>query len=148
MNAFAILLLVSSIYAVVATDLFSVDADNFGNFFRSLYTLFQVASGDSWSSVVTRGLMARQEDAVQEGLIALFFVSYVLIVGIVLMNIVVAVLLDEFITTVEREKQDKAHAEELKAMEDRVSHAPSASSEPSASSSSTTSISSTLMPLA
>ena len=124
MNAFAILLLVSSIYAVVATDLFSVDADNFGNFFRSLYTLFQVASGDSWSSVVTRGLMARQEDAVQEGLIALFFVSYVLIVGIVLMNIVVAVLLDEFITTVEREKQDKAHAEELKAMEDRVSHAP------------------------
>ena len=55
---------------------------------------------------------------------ALFFVSYVLIVGIVLMNIVVAVLLDEFITTVEREKQDKAHAEELKAMEDRVSHAP------------------------
>ena len=39
-----------------------------------------------------------------KGWVMLFFVSYVLLVGLVLMNIVVAVLLDEFISTVAREK--------------------------------------------
>ena len=48
----------------------------------------------------------------QEGLTALFFVSYVLVVGVVLMNIVVAVLLDEFISTVAREKQETLREEE------------------------------------
>ena len=40
--SFAILLLVSSIYAVIATELFSMDPDNFGDFSRSIYSLFQV----------------------------------------------------------------------------------------------------------
>ena len=44
----------------------------------------------------------------QAGLVACYFVSYVLIVGVVLMNIVVAVLLDEFISTVAREKTAQA----------------------------------------
>ena len=41
---------------------------------------------------------------------ACYFVSYVLIVGVVLMNIVVAVLLDEFISTVAREKSEQENA--------------------------------------
>jgi hypothetical protein len=50
-------------------------------------------------------------DGSQAGIVALFFVSYVLIVGVVLMNIVVAVLLDEFITTVAMEKSDQRQKE-------------------------------------
>ena len=42
--SFTILLLVSSIYAVIATELFTMDPQNFGTFLRSLYTLFQVRS--------------------------------------------------------------------------------------------------------
>jgi hypothetical protein len=56
-----------------------------------------VATGDSWSSVITRELMLLQNDNVKAGLVAGFFISYMLIVGVVLMNIVIAVLLDEFI---------------------------------------------------
>jgi hypothetical protein len=42
-SAFGILILVMSIYAVMAVDLFSVqDAENFGNLSRALFTIFQV----------------------------------------------------------------------------------------------------------
>jgi hypothetical protein len=40
--SFAILLLVSSIYAVLATEFFSMDQQNFGTFSLSIYSLFQV----------------------------------------------------------------------------------------------------------
>ena len=66
----------------------------------------QIATGDAWSSIVTRGIvdevsLATGRDNMTPWIV-LFFVSYVLVVGIVLMNIVIAVLLDEFITTVAR----------------------------------------------
>jgi voltage-gated sodium channel len=88
------LLLVSSVYAIVATDLFKSHDDYFLDFGSSLFTLFQIATGDSWASNVARDLMRYQQDAGREAAatwVALIFVSYVLIVGVVLMNIVVAV---------------------------------------------------------
>ena len=91
LNAFAILLLVTSLYAVVAADLFGPQSDLFVDFVSSMFTLFQVATGDSWASMVARTLMAEHSSG--PGFVAIFFVSYVLIVGVVLMNIVVAVLL-------------------------------------------------------
>jgi hypothetical protein len=51
-----------------------------------------------------QGLLDDPDSPYSYGFVAIFFVSYVLIVGVVLMNIVVAVLLDEFITTVASEK--------------------------------------------
>jgi hypothetical protein len=38
-------------------------------------------------------------------MIALFFVSFILIANVLLLNVVVAVLLDEFLANVEREKR-------------------------------------------
>ena len=103
LNAFVILLLVTSIYAVMATDLFGQYVpDKFGTFFISMFTLFQVATGDAWASAVTREVM--DQEHVDMGFAGAFFTSYMLIVGIMLMNIVVAVLLDEFISSVEHEK--------------------------------------------
>ena len=44
----------------------------------------------SWSSIITRGLMMEfAHDSQLQGLVGMFFVSYVLVVGLVLMNIVV-----------------------------------------------------------
>ena len=61
----------------------------------SLFTLFQVATGDGWASIVTRGLLAlarlRPDDGgaaalpYSVGFVMAFFVSYVLVVGLVLM---------------------------------------------------------------
>ena len=58
LNAFAILLLITTVYAVVATDLYrEADPVHFANFSESLFSLFQMATGDSWGSIITRGLM-------------------------------------------------------------------------------------------
>ena len=144
--SFLILLLISTVYAVVATDLFSaIDPTNFGDFSLSLFSLFQVSNhrvcmhacmhayncyalrncvryrliflvvyvcvcvcvrlgvfshimsqvstGDSWASVITRGLIYNEDSNYSGAFVSIFFVSYVLVVGVVLMNIVVAVLL-------------------------------------------------------
>jgi hypothetical protein len=48
-SAFGILILVMSIYAVMAVDLFSVqDSENFGNLSRALFTIFQVTFFSRW----------------------------------------------------------------------------------------------------
>ena len=108
--SFMLLGLVMSIYAVISTDFFrEVDPENWGDFFTSLFSLFQVATGDSWASVLTHDLVHAGSD-ISPAVIRTFFVSFVLIVGIVLFNVVVAVLLDEFLTTVSEAKREMAMA--------------------------------------
>jgi len=52
-NACMILLIVSCVYAVVATGLYKeVKPEYFGRFQLSLFTMFQILSGDSWASQV------------------------------------------------------------------------------------------------
>ena len=64
--------------------------------------MFQVMTGDSWATGVTRPLFEGRTNVVW---ISFFMITYILIAGIVLTNIVVAVLLDEFVTSVTNEKE-------------------------------------------
>ena len=50
-------------------------------------TQMQVASGDAWASQVARSLWMNDGDNQIDVPIALFFVSFFLIVGIVLLNV-------------------------------------------------------------
>ncbi|EKX49682.1 hypothetical protein GUITHDRAFT_104646 [Guillardia theta CCMP2712] len=115
-NAFMIQLLITCVYAVLATHLFGdIQPQFFGTFSASLFTMFQVlqssndrvtltslkiVTGDSWASSVTRTLFI---DGKIDRLVAFFFISYVLIAG---------VLLDEFISTVRLEENRKRIQEE------------------------------------
>ena len=114
MNAFVILFIVAAVYAVVGTHYFKEDyPEYFANFSTSLFTMFQVLSGDSWASSVARSMFLKRnppEMGTTQADIAIFFVSYVLIASIMLLNVVVAVLLDEFISTVTRAKEAEASA--------------------------------------
>lgn len=59
-----------------------------------------MVSGDSWASAIARTTMANDDGSPKtKPDIALFFVSYIIIGNIVLLNVVVAVLLDEFIAS-------------------------------------------------
>ena len=69
----------------------------FGTFSRALYTLFQVLTGESWSEMVARPLIFGANPSNAFGS-ALFFTSFILLTQIVLVNVVVAVLLDKFVT--------------------------------------------------
>lgn len=107
-NAVALFLMITCIYAIIATDLFKERSPEFfGSFSASAFTMFQCATGDSWASVVTRELSDHPGDHLKIP-IALFFVSFALVVGLVLMNVVIACLLDNFIRFVAAENADRA----------------------------------------
>uniref|UniRef100_A0A7S0EEW1 Ion transport domain-containing protein n=1 Tax=Hanusia phi TaxID=3032 RepID=A0A7S0EEW1_9CRYP len=112
-NAFVVLLLITAIYAVLACMLFkSRDEVLFGKFSSALFSMFQVCTGDGWSTDVVRPMFG--ESGVVDGYVVLFFVSYILIGGYFLLNVVVAVLLDEFASAVDMEKRRlKEHQDTL-----------------------------------
>ena len=73
---------------------FTYGEEYWGTFFRALYTLFQVLTGDSWAEGVARTAMFSVRDGVWS---ALYFTSFIIFTQIVLINVVVAVLLEKFV---------------------------------------------------
>jgi hypothetical protein len=75
----------------------------YGTFSRALYTLFQVLTGESWAEAVARPLIfGKPEEGYPDSPwsvfgVSTFFVSFILLMQIVLVNVVVAVLLDKFV---------------------------------------------------
>lgn len=65
----------------------------FGNFAKAIFTLFQILTGDSWSEAIGRPLI----QAFSPFGAAMFFVSYYLLLAVVLINVVVAVLLEKMV---------------------------------------------------
>jgi len=119
-NAFLILAIVMSIYAILAVEFYfeigndcnspggdtrfrtarGLCAGNeyFGTFTKSLYTFFQVLTGESWSEAVARpAIWFFYKDPLKAVAGGLFFVSYILVSAFVLINVVVAVLLDKMV---------------------------------------------------
>jgi len=120
-NAFIIVVLVMAIYAILGVEFFSDYAaegfyinemgnpvncttsremtygdEYFGNFGKSMYTMFQVLTGESWSEAVARPLLY-SNNPVQTFGVAFYFCSFNLVVGVVLINVVVAVLLEKMV---------------------------------------------------
>ena len=112
LSCMVLLLLATCLSAIIATDMLSEDGEAgqelFGSFSLSFFTMWQVATGDGWSDVVRE---FRMSDGRQSPLLAVLFGFYVFVVGLVLMNVLVAVLLDEFISTVSAEKERVATEE-------------------------------------
>ncbi|MCP4460551.1 MAG: ion transporter [Cytophagales bacterium] len=69
-----LLSIVYYIFAVIGVNLFSIpDPERFGDLWKSLYTLFQIMTLESWSSAIARPIM----DGVPYA--AFYFVSFILI---------------------------------------------------------------------
>jgi len=120
-NAFAILLLVMCIYAIIGVEVFGGHGlggkmvnsqgtevalqttrgqdygyEYFGNFPKALYTVFQVLTGDSWCEAIARATL-NTESVISSLGVAFYYVSFVLLCGTILINVVVAVLLGEMV---------------------------------------------------
>mmetsp|Transcript_36500 Transcript_36500/g.83888 ORF Transcript_36500/g.83888 Transcript_36500/m.83888 type:complete len:521 (-) Transcript_36500:101-1663(-) len=131
-NAFVLLFIVMSIYAMLAVEFFKDFADErffinesgeevpletprgqkfgneyYGNFMKSFYTLFQVLMGDSWSEASVRVLVHRQEKWPVQVATGIFFTSFVIVNGVVLVNVVVAVLLEKMMGGKDMEEEAK-----------------------------------------
>ena len=91
----------------------------FGSFTKALFTLFQICTGDGWASDIVRPVFLSRcgengeseevpsEEQGMEGTTAMFFVSFVVLVAWTLLQVVVAVLLDNFTAAADQEKQRK-----------------------------------------
>ena len=73
-------------------------------------------TGDSWAEGVSRPIMEWYPDGYQRLLVQMFFVTYILIVGVVLTNVVVAVLLEKM--TMDEEMEEVPEEDALKGNSD------------------------------
>eukprot|EP00931_Biecheleriopsis_adriatica_P059450 TRINITY_DN3556_c0_g2_i1.p1 TRINITY_DN3556_c0_g2~~TRINITY_DN3556_c0_g2_i1.p1 ORF type:complete len:448 (-),score=113.39 TRINITY_DN3556_c0_g2_i1:84-1427(-) len=148
MNAFCILTLVMAIYAMLGVEFFLEYANDgflenesgnrfeyvtarnlpygyeyWGNFGKSMYTMFQVLTTESWSEVVGRPLLHTTNDILTFGA-SFFFVSFQIICGIVLVNVVIAILLEKMVDNGDEaapdddsDEEDEDEAEDISEME-------------------------------
>jgi hypothetical protein len=69
--------------------------DYYGTFLSALYSLFQVLTGESWSEAAVRPVLWYFEPSVFESIgVSIYFISFMIVNSVVLINVVVAVLID------------------------------------------------------
>ena len=79
-----------------------------------MYTLFQVLTGESWSEVVARPIIFADGTNYPYPYIGgVFYTSYILVCGIVLVNVAVAVLLEKMVDLPEQVETDGINLKEL-----------------------------------
>jgi len=90
-NAFIVLTLIMAIWSILGVEFYSkISPENFGTFSQGMFSMFQCMTMDSWSGIA--------RPLIKNGPMHwFFFCSYVLIAGIIMVNVVVAVLLENFI---------------------------------------------------
>ena len=114
MNAFFIMAVVCALYSIIGVTFYDKSApEDFGNLSRALITMFRIAAGETWieHQPVLRG------DGTVDWATAGFIISYVLVINWTLLQVSVAVLLDNFVSETAREK---AHQRSLQIEETRA----------------------------
>jgi voltage-gated sodium channel len=125
-NSFVLLGLIVTIYTTMAVNFFGgircaeedgrrglCDAPGqepnpyFYKFSVALLSMFQVMTGDAWATEVMKSTMP---EGTLDPTAVIFFVSFMLVGNLVLINIVIAVLLDEFLTTLSRSRDETSRA--------------------------------------
>jgi voltage-gated sodium channel len=98
-----VLLLVYYVFAVIATNLFSAAYPEwFGHLGRSLYTLFQIMTLESWSMGIARPVMENFPYAWA------FFVPFILIATFTMLHLFVAIIVSAMQSYEEREPKATA----------------------------------------
>jgi len=83
----------------------------FGTFGKSLFTIFQCVTEESWVEAVARPLLNSNSPTTSTGA-AVFFVLNNLLNAVILMNVVVAVLLEKMIPNDEDEKAEEPNGDD------------------------------------
>ena len=84
-----VLLLIYYVFAVIATNLFAASYPEwFGNLGRSLYTLFQIMTLESWSMGIARPVMEHFPYAWA------FFIPFILIATFTMLNLFIAIIVN------------------------------------------------------
>ena len=101
----AVLLIIYYVCAVIATNLFGgAYPDRFGTLGRSLYSLFEIMTLDSWSTGTTRPMMAEFPYAWA------FFIPFILVASFTMLNLFIGVIVDAMQTVSKAEHDDTLDA--------------------------------------
>jgi voltage-gated sodium channel len=102
-----VLLLIYYVFAVIATNLFAAAFPEwFGHLGRSLYTLFQIMTLESWSMGVARPVMEQFPYA------WIFFILFILTATFTMLNLFIAIIVNAMQTFGEDERHDAVSAVE------------------------------------
>jgi len=98
-------------------------AEYYGSFTRALYTLWQVLTGESWSEAVARplifGVDQKNSPSSNHVIASIFFVTFLMINSIVLINVVVAVLLEKMVDDPDKDEDESdSESEDKKEVKD------------------------------
>jgi voltage-gated sodium channel len=105
-----LLVLLYYVFAVMATGLFGADHPAwFGTIGKSMYTLFQIMTLESWSMGIVRPVMETHPYA------WLFFIPFILIATFTILNLFIAIIVNTMQTM-----HDRTHKQEQAAIEDVV----------------------------
>jgi len=109
----ALLLLIFYIFAIMATNLYAETFPEwFGTLGDSIYTLFQIMTLESWSMGIVRPIMEQHPNA------WLFFIPYILIATFIMINLIVAVVVDAMNELTNEENVDML--DEIKTLRDEI----------------------------
>lgn len=101
--ASALLLIIFYIFSIMGTTMFGADfPDWFGTLGKSMYTLFQVMTLESWSMGIARPVIAQFPYA------WIYFVSFILVSSFIVMNVIVGVVVNaisEISADIKKEKE-------------------------------------------
>lgn len=102
-----VLLIIYYVFAVIATNLFAADHPEwFGHLGRSLYTLFQIMTLESWSMGIARPVMENFPYAWA------FFVPFILVATFTMLNLFIAIIVNAMQSYSEKEQQETVGAVE------------------------------------
>ncbi len=105
-----LLILLYYVFAVMATGLFGADHPAwFGTIGKSMYTLFQIMTLESWSMGIARPVMETHPYA------WLFFIPFILVATFTILNLFIAIIVNTMQTM-----HDATHAQEQAAIENAV----------------------------
>ena len=100
-----VLLLIYYVFAVIATNLFAAAFPEwFGHLGRSLYTLFQIMTLESWSMGISRPVMEQFPYAWA------FFIVFILVATFTMLNLFIAIIVNAMQTFGEDEHQETVQA--------------------------------------
>jgi voltage-gated sodium channel len=103
-----VLLIIYYVFAVIATNLFATTyAEWFGDLGRSLYTLFQIMTLESWSMGIARPVMVDFPYAWA------FFVPFILVATFTMLNLFIAIIVNAMQSYHEAEQHDAREAVDM-----------------------------------
>lgn len=101
MSIALVLMIIYYVFAVIATNLFAASYPEwFGHLGRSLYTLFQIMTLESWSMGIARPIMENFPYAWA------FFVPFILVATFTMLNLFIAIIVNAMQTFSEKEHQE------------------------------------------